>query len=437
MARKVSLVKFERKRKHVLMIGVLFLLVIGALVFTSYWSVVDSQKKIIESEALRLAKVITEQAIGARSTYSKNVAEKLVREGVSVTHEYQSVAGSAPIPAQFLSLMSHEVRERNAGLYNYRLVSKWNINPANGLSDQFQEWAFSRLEEQVNAFDSKAFTPAPVWRIEEINGEKILRYLSADVALAASCVNCHNAFEQRPDILQRRKEAGIASKKFFKIGDIMGAIEADIPLGKIESLASQNSRSSLNTVVAISFFGLFLIGGISFASFNREKHAEQKAKIDSLTGLLNRTGFLDEGSYGIELCERIGTQAHLLYLDLNGFKKVNDTFGHEAGDAVLTEVGRRLRDTTRFSDFVARLGGDEFAILMVSSSALDIESTKAKLKEAVCVPIQYGQEILSVGTSIGHAVYPHHARELTKLMKLADASMYSDKKESKKQIPEA
>lgn len=114
MDRKVSLVKFERK--HVLMIGVLFLLVIGALVFTSYWSVVDSQKKIIESEALRLAKVITEQAIGARSTYSKNVAEKLVREGIPVTHEYQSVVGSAPIPAQFLSLMSHEVKERNSGL---------------------------------------------------------------------------------------------------------------------------------------------------------------------------------------------------------------------------------------------------------------------------------------------------------------------------------
>lgn len=110
-----------------------------------------------------------------------------------------------------------------------------------------------------------------MWRIDEVNGERVLRYMTPDAAVTNGCVGCHNAFELRSDIQARRAENGMSSGKTFRLAELMGAIEAYVPLGRVETIASQNTKSSLNTVVLISFFGLFLVGGVSIASFNREK----------------------------------------------------------------------------------------------------------------------------------------------------------------------
>lgn len=432
MPRQILLAKFERKRKQMVFLCLTFVGVVAVLVLSSYLGVVSAQQSIIEAEAVRVAKVVTEQAIAARAVYARNVVDKLSREGVPVTHSYESTLGAAPIPAQFLQLMAHEVNEKNWGLYKYRSISKWNINPSSGLSDDFQRWAFAELEKQQLSIPGMNSKFVPVWRIDDVNGERVLRFLTADPAVSSGCVSCHNAFEQRADVITRRVEIGVEPGKSFKLGELMGAIEAYVPLGRVESIASQNSRSSLNKAIAISFLGLFLVGGISIATFNREKLAEQRAKIDTMTGLLNRTGFLDEGSFALEVCAQTGQRAHLLYLDLNGFKAVNDTHGHEAGDAVLQEIGRRLRDATRNSDLVARLGGDEFCILMVGSNTLDIDGAMSKIRNIVLLPISYGALSLQVGTSIGHAAFPDHSTDLAKLMKLADTAMYQDKQHSKK-----
>lgn len=143
MARQVLLAKFERKRKQMLVLCVIFVGVVCALVVSSYLTIVSAQQSIIEMEAIRVARVVTEQAIAARSVYARNVVDKLNREGVAVTHDYQVTPGAAPIPAQFLQLMAHEVNDKNWGLFKYRSISKWNINPANGLKDDFQRWAFA------------------------------------------------------------------------------------------------------------------------------------------------------------------------------------------------------------------------------------------------------------------------------------------------------
>lgn len=431
MARAVLLAKFERKRRQLIIVGGVFVVVIVALVTSSYLTIVAAQQSIIETEALRVANVVTEQAIVARSIYAKSIVDRLSQSGVPVTHDFEDVKGAVPIPAQFLKMMAHEANEKNLGLYRYRPLSRWNINPNQGLVDDFQRWAFDELENQRDVSPDKNKTLKPVWRIEEVYGERVLRFMTADLAVSSGCVSCHNAFEQQPSIRTRRVDAGISVPKVFKVGDIMGAIEASVPLGRVESIASKNTRSSLNTVILISSIGILLIGGISISSFNRERHAEQKAKLDGMTGLLNRTGFMDEGSFALELCSRNKQKAHLLYLDLNGFKAVNDTYGHEAGDAVLKEIGRRLSETTRSSDLVSRLGGDEFAILMLGTTSIEIEAIIEKIRQAVRVPVPYGHHVLQVGTSVGYAIYPESADELSKLMKLADKAMYEDKQKSK------
>lgn len=432
MARQVLLAKFDRKRRQLIIIGSVFLVIIGTLIVSSYTTLVSAQQSIIETEAVRVANVVTEQAIVARTIYAKTVVDKLSKAGISASHESEGSIRSVPIPAQFLKLMAHEANEKNLGLYKYKPLSKWNLNPNQGLTDEFQRWAFTELEKQHAASQDKRNEIKPIWRIEEKFGERFLRFMTADVAVSSGCVSCHNAFEKQQDIITRRVDAGVKAPKVFRVGDIMGAIEATVPLGRVESLASKNSRRSLNSIMLISLFGTVLIGGISIASFNRERIAEQKAKLDGLTGLLNRTGFMDEGSFALEICSRKNQKAHLLYLDLNGFKAVNDTYGHEAGDAVLQEVGRRLHETTRSSDLVARLGGDEFAILMLGTSTLDIDVTIEKIKQAVLVPVPYGHHSLKVGTSLGYAIFPNSADELSKLMKIADGEMYEDKQFSKK-----
>lgn len=433
MAREILLAKFERKRKQMLLVGGIFVSVITLLVITSYFSIISAQQKIIESEAVRIARIVTEQAIVARSTYAKSVIDKLSKEGISVTHDFESASGAVPIPAQFLKLMAHEVNDRNLGLYRYRPLSKWNLNPAQGLEDDFQRWAFDELEKQKRTSPAAgvADTPNPVWRIESVGDERVLRYMTADLAVSSGCVACHNAFELKPQIQQRRSDAGLTGVKVFKVGDIMGALEAHVPLGKVESIASRNTRASLNTVASISLVGLFLIGGVTFSSFNREKKAEQRAKIDAMTGLLNRTGFMDEGSFALQACLRKNLHAHLLYLDLNGFKAVNDTYGHDAGDAVLRVVGQRLSGVTRNADLVARLGGDEFCVLMLGSNGIDLNSFIAKIRETVREPVPFGNHVLQVGTSIGCSVFPENADELSKLMKIADSAMYEDKQSGK------
>ena len=434
MAREILLAKFERKRRQMLLVGSIFVALVIVLVLASYQSIISAQQKIIESEAIRIARIVTEQAIVARSTYAKNVVDRLSKEGVSATHDFENSLTAVPIPAQFLKLMAHEVNERNLGLYKYRPLSKWNLNPAQGLTDNFQRWAFDELENQKRgkAESAVAGTPNPVWRIESEGDERMLRYMTADIAISEGCVSCHNAFELKPEIQRRRTEAGLTGVKVFNVGDIMGALEANIPLGKVESIASRNTRSSLNTVASISLLGLCLIGGVTFSSFNREKKAEQRAKIDAMTGLLNRTGFMDEGSFGLEICARKNLHAHLLYLDLNGFKAVNDTYGHDAGDAVLRVVGQRLSGITRSVDLVARLGGDEFCILMLGSKGVDLNAFIAKIKESVREPVPFGNQVLQVGTSIGCSVFPESADELSKLMKIADSAMYEDKQAGKK-----
>jgi diguanylate cyclase (GGDEF)-like protein/PAS domain S-box-containing protein len=155
---------------------------------------------------------------------------------------------------------------------------------------------------------------------------------------------------------------------------------------------------------------------------------EHQAMHDGLTGLPNRTLFRDRIEQAIALARRDGGQLAVAMIDLDRFKDVNDTLGHHAGDALLVEVGRRLRGILRSSDTVARLGGDEFGVLIsqprsISDVAVVIGKMRAALERSVMVE---GLALPAEG-SIGIAMFPAHGRDVDTLLRHADAAMYSAK----------
>ena len=174
---------------------------------------------------------------------------------------------------------------------------------------------------------------------------------------------------------------------------------------------------------------LISIGMILMMLEEQVSNNEWLALHDELTGLPNRRLFAARLTHAIEYSDRRSSNLALVVLDLNDFKKINDTLGHVAGDQVLREVSIMLRKSIRASDTVARLGGDEFIIVatdMPNEGA--IERFTDSLRSALERPIMVNDQAMVVGASFGFAIYPRDAKDATKLLRLADQRMYSLKK---------
>ncbi|MBI1327881.1 MAG: diguanylate cyclase [Alphaproteobacteria bacterium] len=163
-----------------------------------------------------------------------------------------------------------------------------------------------------------------------------------------------------------------------------------------------------------------------------EKQLEQMARHDQLTGLANRILFNEHLKNALARAERNKTMIAVLYMDLNGFKPVNDTLGHAAGDKILCDFGAILREVVRETDVPARLGGDEFAVLVDTiqkqEDALLLVERLLKRLEA---PFEVAGENFPIGASIGISFYPDNGQDAETLVAHADAAMYSAKKDKK------
>jgi diguanylate cyclase (GGDEF)-like protein len=153
-----------------------------------------------------------------------------------------------------------------------------------------------------------------------------------------------------------------------------------------------------------------------------------KASHDALTGLLNRVGFRQHID-GILGSARPGQgRAGLLFVDLDEFKRVNDDYGHDAGDELIRKAAHRLESTARAGDGVARLGGDEFAIILADVGEHDqLQAAEARVRAAFGEPFTLGDIVISVGASVGGGVWPEDGQTVNELVTHADAAMYEDK----------
>jgi diguanylate cyclase (GGDEF)-like protein/PAS domain S-box-containing protein len=157
-------------------------------------------------------------------------------------------------------------------------------------------------------------------------------------------------------------------------------------------------------------------------------HIRQRAHFDGLTGLANREFFHDQLTEALDRADRHGSMVALVFMDLNKFKPINDTFGHAYGDQVLMAVSQNMKHAIRSVDQIARVGGDEFvATLEDIKSAEEAFAVADKLRSLFSTPMVIEGRSVDLGISIGISLYPQDARDIEELIHIADMAMYREK----------
>jgi len=162
-----------------------------------------------------------------------------------------------------------------------------------------------------------------------------------------------------------------------------------------------------------------------------KKKFEYMALHDAMTGLPNRKLFHDHMAASMARADRNQQLIGLMLIDLNGFKPINDTYGHDAGDLILCNTANNLKQAVRANDLPARLGGDEFAIILENLQEQDIEIVANKILKAIDQPVNYNGQNIRVTGSVGISLYPLQTTSEDELIKWADIAMYEAKTQNK------
>jgi diguanylate cyclase (GGDEF)-like protein/PAS domain S-box-containing protein len=200
-----------------------------------------------------------------------------------------------------------------------------------------------------------------------------------------------------------------------------------IPSGEVRWLRARAEMAGIDRIVGVTF------------DISEQKEAEEEiwrsANHDGLTGLPNRNLFQHRLEAALDAAKQSGTSVSLLLIDLDDFKDINDTLGHDAGDALLQETARRLSAMVRGCDTVARIGGDEFAVLVVEPLKLENATRLGNLiSEMLRQPFTYQKRTLVNRVSIGIAAFPDHDGTPAELVKDADIAMYEAKSQGRSRV---
>jgi diguanylate cyclase (GGDEF)-like protein len=210
----------------------------------------------------------------------------------------------------------------------------------------------------------------------------------------------------------------------------------EIPGGHWMLAVARHSDDFIQKFALLARFISGLLGGLIaamlYALLRHRAELLQLVMFDSLTNLPNRRLLQDRAHLAFSRQRRFSQKScALLFIDLDGFKHINDIYGHKAGDAVLREAAQRASNSLRIEDTVARWGGDEFIVLLEKVSLFECERLKNRLRINIETPIMFNQHTLTVGASIGVAFYPQDGLDLETLLRVADQNMYQNKLERK------
>jgi len=203
-------------------------------------------------------------------------------------------------------------------------------------------------------------------------------------------------------------------------------------IGVLKVVSGKPGYFTEEDMCALSMIADMLGASIHHASRNNTDELFKKATTDYMTGLANRAAFYDELRKKVTLSNREEANFGVLMLDMDGLKYINDTFGHQAGDAAINEFALRIRSASRQTDTAARLGGDEFAIIAAGiKDEADGEAMTQKLYLEIDRPFTFEGQVLPFGGSIGFAVFPEDSSDMQTLIDIADKKMYKAKRERK------
>jgi diguanylate cyclase (GGDEF)-like protein len=184
----------------------------------------------------------------------------------------------------------------------------------------------------------------------------------------------------------------------------------------------------LAIIAGLVLFALAVLAAVVVRRKRQDARLGYLAQYDQLTGLINRTLFHDRLANSLVRARRDGGLVTVMFLDIDGFKGINDTFGHDVGDELLRQIAARLVECLRESDSVARLGGDEFTVILEGGKRVeDAGQVASKILRSIGTPFVVAERELSVTTSIGIAVYPVDGDSSEDLVKGADTAMYQAK----------
>jgi diguanylate cyclase (GGDEF)-like protein len=192
----------------------------------------------------------------------------------------------------------------------------------------------------------------------------------------------------------------------------------------------------MSVAVMLALLALPVLYGVQTNRLNRLNerlqdelaHARHAAQHDGLTDLPNRAQFTERLQLEVKRSHRTGESFALMYVDLDGFKRVNDTLGHQFGDDLLVAFSKRIKEIVRETDLAARVGGDEFAIILPTIDTPEgIDHFAERLKLAIREPYEIQGRDTCLNASIGTALFPDDARDMDDLIRVADRRMYEDK----------
>jgi diguanylate cyclase (GGDEF)-like protein len=233
----------------------------------------------------------------------------------------------------------------------------------------------------------------------------------------------------------KNEELRRASKKDSAIHQLVGAMQ------EVRVKKEFTSRVSLPEADELALLGTEFNHMVDelhvrdIAMAEAEAKLQQQALSDVLTGLPNRRLLSDRLSQSIEAAKRQLSMVAVLYVDLDGFKLVNDSFGHNFGDMLLIRVAQRIESRIRKVDTLSRLGGDEFAVVISGLKVVEQAEILAKsLLQVIAKPFEIDGQEITIGASIGISVFPDQANDESELLHFADSAMYSAKRSGKNRV---
>lgn len=325
-------------------------------------------------------------------------------------------------------LEAEEVEEDLSGL----LVLSGNfVNSLQRTQLFWLEHRQSRSQDSLQRFRQESDHSAN--RLQALQGLVIKDFAQA-TTLLQPLPELHRQFVQGLD-------GEAAPQALFRIQLMLDQLESDIRERRQElngqvALSVRRAAISIGVVIVMLIAILALSYTVVVRALARNRQLrlqlEDEATHDTLTQLPNRRYFLDWIARSTAGAGRAQACVALLYLDLDGFKSVNDRWGHAAGDEVLRVASRRLQAAIRESDRLFRLGGDEFALVVNHAGSHDqLMALAARLLDCVALPIALGADEAHIGVSIGVALYPQDAPDHVGLLKAADDAMYHAKQAGK------